>query len=497
MTNRYKKHRDEKIIAWLVTLVLLALLGTGIYFAVKFLKDPVSDKVSSILAPKDAQPEEAEEEEEAEEAYTGSGEDEGLDEESLSAIFDKEEEEEEEEKEEDAEDPLLDEASKLVEKMTLQQKVAQLFFVEPESITGVEVATAAGEKTRLALEERPVGGVIFSKKNIESAEQLKTMNENLQRFSDETAGVPLFIAVEEEGGSVTCLAGSEAFTTAEEDASSEETEESASSEESEEGAEAENDTEAEDDAARPELKTVPAMSEIGAGKEKDAYKAGNTIGTYLKEYGFNLDFAPVADVSEDGVKNALGDRIFSSDPEVCAGMVSSYLSGLHDAGVLGCPGHFPGLGGVEEDGSDGPVVTEKDWGDLKERDLIPFERAIDEKVKFIMVSHLSVPQVTGDEIPASLSGIILTEKLRLDMGYTGVIITDALDKGAVKDSYDSGDAALAALKAGADMLLMPGNLNAAYDSILAAVEDGSVSEERIAESARRIVYVKLFLKENG
>ena len=490
MSNKYKKHRDEQIIAWLVTIVLLALIVTGVYFGIKYLKAPVAEKVNQVFShdePREAPEETVKEEEESQPA------EEGIDEEKLSAIFDGQEEEEEGEeqdaKTEDPADPLMDEASGIVEKMSLEQQVAQMFFVTPESITGVETATAAGEKTRLALLEHPVGGVILFERNIESGQQLKTMNENLQRFSQESVSLPLFIGVDEEGGSVTRLAGNEALSGDENESPDGDDADGAPAEDESEDT-AEDETE-----GAAQIKEVPPMSEIK--EEKEAYEAGNTIGSYLKYYGFNLDFAPVADVAEDGVKSALGDRIFSSDPEVTAGMVSSYLSGLHDAGVLGCPKHFPGQGSVTEDTHEGRAVTEKDWGDLKEKDLVPFRRAIDEKVKFIMVSHMSVPEVTGDEKPASMSGIVLTEKLRLDMGYKGIAITDAMNMGAVTDGMDSDEAVLLAIKAGADMILMPGDFESAYESVLSAAGDGSISPERIAESVRRIVYVKLFLKENG
>ncbi len=210
------------------------------------------------------------------------------------------------------------------------------------------------------------------------------------------------------------------------------------------------------------------------------------------------------DASKDETKdetstaeNEIDDRMFFMDAHSTAGMVSSYLSGLHGEGVLGCPKAFPGIAGSDEATEKEHAITEKDWGDIKDENLEPFSRAIDEEVKFIMVSHLGMPEVTGDEIPASLSGIILTEKLRLDLGFSGIIITDDMNKGAITESMDSGEAAIAAVKAGADMILLPEDFKSAYDAVLTGISDGTISEQRIAESARRIIWVKLFLEENG
>ena len=463
--ERAKKHKKERFVAWVITMIILAVVAAGIFFVVNRYGSTIARTVKDAVKRPEPVAEETTEEEQTPEETEPSPEDKAMDEDSLNAIFDKEEDTVSEDtvSQPDAarseDDELTLKAKELVEAMTTEQKVAQIFFVEPESLTDVDVATAAGEKTRVALTERPVGGIIFFAKNIESPDQIKQMNANLQRYSNEIVKVPMFTGIDEEGGSVVRIEGNESF-------------------------------EGEDSP----VKKVDTMEKLGSGgDEKAAYEAALTIGTYLREYGFNLDLAPVADVSVEGRKNALGDRIFSSDPKVVAGMVSSYLAGLHDAQVLGAVKHFPGIGGIEKDLHNSAGTIEDDWDALLERELVPFSRAIDEDVKFIMVSHASLPGLTGDEIPASLSGIILTQKLRMEMGYKGVIITDAMNMKAITESHDSAEAAVTSIKAGADMILMPEDFEKAYEGVLEAVSSGELSEERIAESAERIVRAKLIL----
>ncbi len=205
--NKHKKHKIEQMVAWIATIIITAIIVTAVFFGVKFLKTPVSKGLNAVFAPASSQvePEEINPEPVEEETV-----DEGLDEDSLSKIFDKEEDEEdkEEEPEEEKNDILMEKANEILENMSIEQQVAQMFFVDPESLTGVEIATAAGEKTRLALLEHPVGGILMSSKNIENAEQLKTMNSNLQKFSREILSLPIFIGVKEEGGEQVVLAGS-------------------------------------------------------------------------------------------------------------------------------------------------------------------------------------------------------------------------------------------------------------------------------------------------
>ena len=347
--------------------------------------------------------------------------------------------------EEPEEDYLGEFIDNTISDMTLEDKVAGLFVVTPEALTGVRTAIQAGEGTKDALNEYAVGGLIYFDHNILDKEQIMGMLSSTTDMSR----YPIFLAVDEEGGSVSRVAGSSI-----------------------------------------DVIQVGDMSEIGAsGDAALAYEAGLNIGTYLKELGFNLDFAPVADVA--GLENnALGDRAFGSDAQLVAEMVSNAVDGIEGTGVSSCLKHFPGLGDTTGDTHDGKVEITKTLDEMRASDFIPFKAGIDAGADFVMVSHATLSAVEEDAVPASLSKFVMTDVLRNELGFQGVIITDALDMGAITEYYTPEDAAVMAIDAGADMLLMPEDFAAAYDALLTAVQDGTISEERINESLRRICRIK-------
>lgn len=349
-------------------------------------------------------------------------------------------------------DPVIQQAAETVAGMTLEDKIAQMFVITPDALTGYNGVTAAGDTTKAAYQNRPVGGIIYMSDNLTDREQTATMLENMQAIAEERTGLPLFLCVDEEGGSVARIASTPAF----------------------------------------EVENVGDMSEIGAsGDPQNAYNAGSTIGTYLAELGFNVDFAPVADVLTNDDNTAIGNRSFGSDAQTVASMVTSELEGLSAAGVYGTVKHFPGHGGTTGDSHDGAVTTERTLEELMAEELVPFQSAVNTGVSFVMVGHISAPNVTGDNTPSSLSKMMITDVLRTQMGYDGVVITDAMNMKAITDHYNSDQAAVLAVTAGADMILMPADYEAAYQGLLAAVQDGTITEERIDESVNRIVRVKL------
>lgn len=349
------------------------------------------------------------------------------------------------EKEYTADDLLEEVVDSCIAQMSLEDKVAGLFLITPEALTGVETVTIAGSGTEEALKKYPVGGLIYFQKNIQSETQLKEMISSTTPKSK----YPLFFAVDEEGGSVTRLA-----------------------------------------AGGLDVPKVAAMAEIGAsGDAEAAYAAGSTIGGYLGEYGINLDFAPVADVAEAG-HAALGDRSFGADAAQDAQMVKAAVSGIQGAGVSACIKHFPGLGSATADTHEGAAVSERTLEELRESDLLPFQAGIEAGVDMVMVGHIALPAVTGDNTPASLSEAVITGLLRKELSYNGIVITDALRMKAVSEQYTSAEAAVMTLQAGADMILMPENFEEAYEGVLAAVNDGTLTEARITESLERIYRVK-------
>ena len=350
-------------------------------------------------------------------------------------------------------DPVEEQAAQLVSQMTLEDKIAQMFVITPNALTGyASGVTAAGDTTKEAYQSRPVGGIVYMTDNLTDPEQTTTMLSNMQEIARERTGLPVFLCVDEEGGSVARIAGNDAFG----------------------------------------VTDVGNMSDIGAsGDVQNAYNAGSTIGSYLAALGFNVDFAPVADVLTNPDNQVIGQRSFGSDAQTVAGMVTSELQGLSAAGVYGTVKHFPGHGSTSGDSHDGAVSTDKTLEELMAEELVPFQSAIDGGVNFVMVGHISAPNVTGDNAPATLSKVLITDVLRGQMGYNGIVITDAMNMEAITGFYNSDKAAVLAVTAGADMILMPADYNTAYTGILNAVNDGTITEERINESVTRIVKAKL------
>ena len=342
----------------------------------------------------------------------------------------------------------------IIQAMSTEEKVAQLFFITPEALTGYQTVTAAGDTTKLALQEYPVGGIVYFAQNLVDPQQTQKMLENVQSYAMQTQGIPVFLGVDEEGGRVLRVGSNAAFS----------------------------------------VEHVDAMGELA--KEQNAadviYHAGDTIGAYLSALGFNVDFAPDVDVLVNADNQVIGDRSFGDDPELVADMAWSFAQGLHNNQILACYKHFPGHGGTIADSHTGAAYLDRTLEELSQTELVPFADGSRKGIDFIMVAHISDREVTvGSEEPASLSSVFVTDILRGELEYNGIIITDSLSMGAVTGHYNSGEAAVLAVQAGCDMLLMPQDFQAAYQAVLNAVEDGTISEERLNESVERIVGAKI------
>ena len=341
------------------------------------------------------------------------------------------------------------EIERILSSMTLEEKIYQLFIVTPEQLTGGSTVVSVDESFKDTLAKKPVGGLIYFSSNIVDPEQTGNMLSDTQSFAREIEGIPLFLSVDEEGGQVVRLAGNSAFN----------------------------------------LKNVGAMANIKS--EQEAFETGNYIGNYLSAYGFNLDFAPDTDVLTNSRNRVIGNRSFGSDPENVSNFGKAYSDGLHANGILSTFKHFPGHGATTDDTHKGYAYTDKSYEELEENELIPFKHAGEYGVDLVMVAHIAVPNVTGDDTPSSLSEKMVNEILRKKYRFNGLIVTDALNMGAISQNYKSGEAAKKAVKAGCDLLLMPANLDLAHSAVLEAVRKGEISEERINESLRRIISVKL------
>ena len=340
----------------------------------------------------------------------------------------------------------------ILDDMTLEEKVCQLFMIKPEALTGVETVTQAGQATQNAYNEYPVGGIIYFSKNLISPEQTRTMLANTQEYAKEQTGIPVFLSVDEEGGQVARVGHNSAFG----------------------------------------VEEIGNMSDVGAsGDTQEAYRIGTVIGSYLKDLGFNMDAAPDTDVLTNPQNEVVKYRSFGSDPQLVADMAEAELKGLNEEGIIGMYKHFPGHGGTTADSHEGYVYVDDTLEELENSAFVPFKDGIANDIRVIMVSHIAAPNVTGDNTPATLSKKLTTDILREELGFDGMVITDALDMGAITEQYGSANAAVAALNAGVDMLLMPLDFQSAYEGVLDAVADGTLTEERIDESVARILEVKL------
>ncbi|MBC7961023.1 MAG: glycoside hydrolase family 3 [Vallitaleaceae bacterium] len=341
-------------------------------------------------------------------------------------------------------------AEEMMQKMTLEEKVAQLFIVDFYTYNKLLQVT----EMTMQLEERissfPVGGVIFFNDNIVNRNQVTNLIESVQSKTQ----IPLFVSIDEEGGLVSRLQ------------------------------------------KNPEIgmTVTPEASVIGDTLlPQNAYRVGKILGEELNALGFNMDFAPVADVNTNPDNPVIGNRSFSSEQKVVADMVAEEIRGLQEQKVAAVVKHFPGHGDTSTDTHTGAVYVEHDRSRLDKIELVPFVKAIEEGAMAIMVAHIALPNVTDTDDPASLSFEIITTLLREELQYKGVVITDALNMGAVADSYTSDQSCVKALQAGIDILLMPEDFELGYNGVLNAVKDGTLTEERINESLLRILNLKIAL----
>ena len=346
----------------------------------------------------------------------------------------------------------LENAQKYLEEMTLEEKVGQLFIVNLEQLDhrkgNYYEFRKANKKMKEALERYHVGGVILFSRNINKPKQITKLTTDLQ----EASKIPLFITVDEEGGDVARIA------------------------------------------SNPKMKTTvfPSAEEIGKTQNSEyVYDMGKTIGTEIGNYGFNVNFAPVADVRTSELNEEIGNRSFGDDPENVSEFVSAFVQGLGKVNICSTLKHFPGQGSSEGDTHEESVDIDSGIATLRKTDFLPFKTGISAGADFIMVSHISVSKVTESSIPASMSDLMMQTILREELGFEKIIITDAFDMASVTDYYSTGVAAFKAIKAGADVVLEPENLSEAYAEIMTKVEEGVITEQRLDESVSRIIAVKL------
>lgn len=422
LTGREKRRRrriKSQIMAYTASALIVALAVVGVAFGVRAVIRGVhsyNEKINSALADAEISASQAAQEAEREEAAS-----------QQTQTLPQENEAQE--------NPLDALVLSLLQEMTTEEKIAGMFLVSPEEITGVGKVVQAGEGTKKALEENPVGGILYSDKNFKSEEQFAEMIANTKSY----AGYPLFLAVQRESD------GSKDFG----------------------------------------IEGTPKASEMT--KEEEVRGVFEGIGDKLSSYGINMNLAPVADVVSEEGNTSLQGRTFGSDAAAAAPLVSAASDALQEKGISAVLKKFPGEGSI--DIRQGAKIS-KTLEELKNSEFLTYQAAIADGVDCIMVSNAKAPEVTGGETPCSMSSVVIQDVLRNTLGFQGIVMTDMMNDKNITAAYSDGDAAVAAILAGADMIAAPADYQKAYEGVLQAVHDGTITEERIQESLVRIYRVK-------
>lgn len=353
----------------------------------------------------------------------------------------------------------------VIRNMTLREKVGQLFIISPESIDIQILQKERQLKKEIGLIEvspeakkyyrnYPAGGFIFFGKNIKNPDQLKKLTTDLHHLGN----IKPLLFIDEEGGSVARIAKTPGF----------------------------------------EVPTFDNMKILAANQNlKAVHDAGNQIGEYLLEYGFDVNFSPVADVDTNPKNPVIGSRAFSSKPDEVSVLAYEMLLGLQEKGIQGCYKHFPGHGDTNTDTHLEYSEINKTWKELFECELVPFIYGIEHNIPMIMTAHISIPNITGNKIPASLSYDVITKILREELNYDGIAITDSLMMKAITNHYSTGEAAILTILAGNDFILLPKDYETAFNAVLDAVNSNIISESRLDESLQRILKFKKYFNKNS
>ena len=360
---------------------------------------------------------------------------------------------------------------KMISQMTLKEKIEQMIILDysgvPYGSEGESDVTKLASSVKNFISQNNFGGIILFRDNITGTEQVLKLISDFQvaaTTDNVSQKIPLFVCVDQEGGRVTRLATGT---------------------------------------------SMPGNMALGAINDSSVTKEyASIIGKELKVLGFNVDFAPVLDTNNNPSNPIIGVRSFSSDTSIVSKQGEAFIEGLHSEGIISTLKHFPGHGDTATDSHTGLPMIDKSYDDIKALELVPFKVGIDKGADMIMTAHIVYPQIentkyiskkTGEEIylPATLSKTILTEILRNELGFDGIIVTDALNMAAIAEHFDKKDVARYALNAGVDIMLMPVSLASGtveienyVSMIVDLVNNGEIPEETINESVVRILKLK-------
>lgn len=335
----------------------------------------------------------------------------------------------------------IDPIEEQVKNMTLEEKIGQMVIIGLDGYI-------MDDNTRKMIEDDRVGGFILFGENVKISDQLLALVNSLKSTNSKNK-LPLFISVDQEGGRVNRMPG--------------------------------------------EFKNFPANQTIGKVNNGDfSYEVGSILGEEIKAFGFNMDFAPVLDINSNPKNLVIGDRSFGTNAEVVSKLGIQTMKGIQTSGVIPVVKHFPGHGDTSVDSHIGLPSVDNDMSRLKSFELVPFNDAIKNGADAVMVAHILMNKIDSQN-PASLSKTIITDLLRDQLNFKGVVITDDMTMGAIVKNYTISDAAIKSVNAGSDIVLVchgHDNEVAVIDALKKAVEDGTIPEERINESIYRILKLK-------
>ncbi|WP_236686913.1 beta-N-acetylhexosaminidase [Ornithinibacillus contaminans] len=328
----------------------------------------------------------------------------------------------------------------LVDSMSLNEKIGQMIM------GGIDGTTPTPETINL-IEDYKLGGIIFFSKNLIDVGQSLDLVNGIKR-ANASNKVPLFLSVDQEGGLVQRLPG---------------------------------------------VQDLPTNKEIGLRNDPDlSYQIGGILGQELKAFGMNLNYVPVMDVNSNPDNPVIGDRSFGDNPALVSELGIQTMKGMEAENIIPVIKHFPGHGDTAVDSHLELPRIDKSLQELRELELIPFTNAIQEGVDVVMVAHILFPQL-DTEYPSSMSKPIITDLLRDELNFDGVVITDDIYMDAIKSHYEVGNAAVQSIKAGSDIVLISkeyADIVSGFDALKQAVETGEITEDRLNESVSRILKLK-------
>lgn len=331
--------------------------------------------------------------------------------------------------------------------MPIEEKIGQLFIMDIRQDLQGNPQTTISDDIKARIDKYKVGGIILFKENIEQKEQTQYLIQALQQ----TSKLPLWISVDEEGGTVSRVG------------------------------------------KNPNMVKEPFLEAAALGRSKDinkVYEEGKRMGSLLYELGFNMDFAPVADIFNNPENTVIGTRSFGTTAEEVAPMVISFAKGLQEEKIMPVIKHFPGHGNTQEDSHEGFAYSHKTLEMLETEEMVPFKKGIEFGIEGLMIGHLLIKDV-DETYPASVSkkwGDYIAESFDTKKI---LLITDAMNMGAIAQHYTSEEASLLSLLSGYDIVLMPEDMEAAYNGVLKAFTEGKLTEERIDKSVKKILLKKI------